>query len=97
MKITLEYIIIAILSIALIYYFFARFNLVSDLSVISHDNNPKLKAIKEKHKSGCHFLGDHCCTEGSTHECITSLGCSLGRTCSVDGYCHGTEAPQCNR
>ena len=50
MKITYEYIIIAILSIAFLYYFFARFSLLSDLFRVDDTNNPQLKAVKGKHR-----------------------------------------------
>ena len=51
MKITLEYIIIALLLIAFLYYFFTHQSLLSDLSRVPDTNNPKLKMVKDKHIS----------------------------------------------
>ena len=51
MNLKVEYFIIAILSIAIIYYLLTYHNLVSDLSNVPHDNNPQLKKIKYKHTS----------------------------------------------
>ena len=49
MKITLEHIIIAILSIAVIYYIVTHYSLLSDLSRVPDNVNPQLKAVKDKH------------------------------------------------
>ncbi len=52
MKITYEHIIIAILSIAVIYYIVTHYSLLSDLFRVDDTNNPQLKIVKDKHCSG---------------------------------------------
>ena len=73
MNLKVEYGIIAILSIAIIYYIFTHYSLLRDLSNVPHDNNPQLKKIKDKHTSKCGPDGgfDLCCS-------INSDWCTLG-------------------
>jgi hypothetical protein len=49
MKITYEHIIIAILSIALLYYIVSHYNLLSDLFRVPEMGNQQLKIVKDKH------------------------------------------------
>ena len=59
MKITLEHIIIAILSIALLYYIYNHYSLLGDLFKVDDTNHPQLKALKSKHNDNlvCCDLG----------------------------------------
>ena len=50
MKLKVEHAIIAVLVLALLYYVYKHRSLLSDLMGVPHDNNPQLKAVKEKHK-----------------------------------------------
>ena len=47
-----EYGIIAVLSIVLLYYVYSHHYLIGDLMLVPHDNNPQLKAVKDKHIVG---------------------------------------------
>jgi hypothetical protein len=58
MKITYEHIIIAILSIALLYYIVNHYSLLGDLFKVDDTNHPQLKALKSKHGYGL-----VCCSE----------------------------------
>ena len=49
MKLKVEYGIIAVLVLALLYYVSSHHRLLIDLSFVPHDNNPQLKAVKAKH------------------------------------------------
>ena len=49
MNLKVEHGIIAILLIAFLYYFYTHQSLLSDLSVVPNNNNPKLKAVKDNH------------------------------------------------
>jgi len=51
MKLKVEHPIIALLVVALLYYVYTHQSLLSDLSSVPHDNNPQLKAVKEKHRT----------------------------------------------
>ena len=65
MNLKVEHLIIALLSILLIYYFLTHKSLISDLHKIDHMNNPRLKEIIDKHRgSVCGWGG---------------LGCAIGR------------------
>jgi len=46
-----EHAIIAVLVLALLYYVYSHSSLVNDLISVSHENNPKLKAVKDKHSA----------------------------------------------
>ena len=46
-----EHVAIAVLVVALVYYVSKHQSLLSDLSLVPHDNNPPLKAVKDKHAS----------------------------------------------
>ena len=64
MKITYEHIIIAILSIAVIYYIVTHYSLLSDLSRVPDNGNPQLKAIKNEHKVCWQRVHDATSTDG---------------------------------
>ncbi len=49
MKLKVEHAIIAVLVLVLLYYVYIHYSLLSNLSLVPHDNNPKLKAVKNKH------------------------------------------------
>jgi len=49
MKLKVEHAIIAVLVLALLYYVYSHRSLVNDLSLVPHEGNPHLKAVKEKH------------------------------------------------
>ena len=51
MNFKVEHAIIAVLVLALLYYVYKHQSLLSDLRGVPHDNNPHLKAVKEKHSS----------------------------------------------
>ena len=49
MKFTLEHAIIAVVSLALIYYMVQHRNLLTDLLRIPDRDHPELKSVKDKH------------------------------------------------
>ena len=54
MNLKVEHGIIALLVLALLYYVYTHQSLLSDLSLVPDNNNPQLKAVKDKHvKLGC--------------------------------------------
>jgi len=57
MKLKVEHAIIAVLVLVLLYYIYSHYSLLGDLSLVPNNNNPKLKAIKDKHHCGrfCHM------------------------------------------
>ena len=68
MKLTLEHAIIAVVTLALIYYVIQYSNLVKDVFRIPDRDHPELKAVKEKHNvrkqrgvSTCIMLPDIVC------------------------------------
>jgi hypothetical protein len=65
MKITLEHIIIAILSIALLYYIVNHYSLLGDLFKVDDTNHPQLKALKSKHDYGL-----VCCSENDWSDSV---------------------------
>ena len=64
MKLTLEHAIIAVVTLALIYYVIQYSNLVKDVFRIPDRDHPELKVVKEKHHdhvSRCMLPGDWMC------------------------------------
>jgi hypothetical protein len=57
MKLRVEHAIIAVLVVALLYYVYKHSSLLRDLGLVSHQGNPQLKAVKEKHDVGT-FMKD---------------------------------------
>ena len=49
MNFKVEHAIIAVLVLVLLYYVMSHRSLVNDLSLVPHDNNPLLKAVKDRH------------------------------------------------
>jgi len=53
MNLKVEYGIIAVLVLVLLYYVMSHRSLLSDLSGVPHDDNLQLKAVKDKHMWCC--------------------------------------------
>jgi len=49
MNFEFEHAFIGVLVLALLYYVYSHHSLLGDLMSVPHDNNPHLKAVKEKH------------------------------------------------
>ena len=62
MNLKVEHGIIAVLVVALLYIVYTHRSLLSDLSLVPHDNNPQLKAVKDKHDSNADC--DSSCYDG---------------------------------
>jgi len=82
MNFKVEHAIIAILVLALLYYVFSHRSLLSDLSLVPHDNNPQLKIVKDEHQNWCGCYGkntgDPCCEiyPGGNWTCRSNGTCS---------------------
>ena len=53
MNLKVEHAIIAVLVLVLLYYVMSHHSLLNDLRGVPHDNNPQLKAVKDKHGFLC--------------------------------------------
>jgi len=63
MNFEFEHAFIAVLVLALLYYVSSHQSLLNDLSVVPHDNNPQLKAVKGKHLNGVCVFQEFCWNE----------------------------------
>jgi hypothetical protein len=79
MNLKVEHGIIAILLIAFLYYFYTHQSLLSDLSLVPHEGNQQLKAVKKKHT----LLFNECSTIGCGDECVQ---CPTGLQCEVQTF-----------
>ncbi len=61
MKLTLEHVLILILSVALIYYVYNHHDLLNDIVTLPDRDNPQIKKVKSKHAIKFNFsIGGTC-------------------------------------